>query len=836
MSPTVWGQGITPQVVEANSQYQLQVDGKTITQSKREILGPKSLTVPNSSIATTTWSERLDGEEARFFSIRRPRGDWSAPKRADYRIRFQSGEFDPKAPAAASPFEAKLMREAPPADDEPINTYCVQFHTQSLPEYQAVVKELGGRVLDYVPNYCHLVSMTPAVAEKTRELEFVRWVGLYQPAYKLSKDLVPAEARAVAAATKFSVYTISKTDTSQALKDIEALGGTGAESPGGRLLVVELTTEQLDNVLELSRIQFVEKWNPIENDMDNARIQGGADFLVSQATVPDGYTGIGMRGHVMEGIFSNHPDFEANSHRALPIAVDDASSDSHGHATFGIIFGSGANDLTGKARGMMPNAQGLYTHNRFLSAPTGSTGVGSRYELVQRLLRDHQVLFQTASWGNGRTTFYTAMSAEMDQIIFDHDIPITQSQSNAGSRLSRPQAWAKNIISVGAVAHLDNSNPDDDSWNAGDASIGPAEDGRIKPNLCAYYDLTRTTAPTGYADFGGTSGATPIVAGHLGLALELWTDGVFGNQLPNPGGNRFSNRPHFTTTKALMIASARQYDFSAASTDNRREHQGWGFPDLKQLYEMRDRIFVVNESDPLQNLLSKTYELHVGSGEPLLKICMSYADPPGNPSDPPTDPERVNDLTLKVTSPDGIVYWGNHGLGAGVTSVPGGTPDVLNTVECVFITSPKAGKWTVEISADELLQDARPESPEIDADFALVALGIQHKKPPILALSGKCIQVHLYEEIGTAVYCPNGVNQIDRLEFVREDDNHWFYKSVVHKNREWAIGKAVFCCDCNCQCQCRVIWIKDPDLGFSQWHQVEEARVIGPDHRCASCK
>ena len=31
---------------------------------------------------------------------------------------------------------------------------------------------------------------------------------------------------------------------------------------------------------------------------------------------------------------------------------------------------------------------------------------------------------------------------EMDDILFDNDILITQSQSNTGSKYSRPQAWA----------------------------------------------------------------------------------------------------------------------------------------------------------------------------------------------------------------------------------------------------------------------------------------------------------------------------------------------------------------------------------------------------------
>ena len=40
---------------------------------------------------------------------------------------------------------------------------------------------------------------------------------------------------------------------------------------------------------------------------------------------------------------------------------------------------------------------------------------------------------------------YTTISAEMDDLLFIYDIAIAQSQSNAGNRSSRPQAWAKNV-------------------------------------------------------------------------------------------------------------------------------------------------------------------------------------------------------------------------------------------------------------------------------------------------------------------------------------------------------------------------------------------------------
>ena len=65
--------------------------------------------------------------------------------------------------------------------------------------------------------------------------------------------------------------------------------------------------------------------------------------------------------------------------------------------------------------------------------------------------------------------------------------------SDSADADARPQAWAKNVISVGGVQHFNNSVSTDDSWLAGNGSIGPAQDGRNKPDLCAYYDSVWTS-------------------------------------------------------------------------------------------------------------------------------------------------------------------------------------------------------------------------------------------------------------------------------------------------------------------------------------------------------
>jgi len=82
------------------------------------------------------------------------------------------------------------------------------------------------------------------------------------------------------------------------------------------------------------------------------------------------------------------------------------------------------------------------------------------------------------------------------------------------------------------VYHYDTLDKSDDMWNSG-ASTGPASDGRIKPTFTFFYDdilTTSSSGPTSYTStFGGTSGATPIIAGHVGLFFQMWSEGIFGN-------------------------------------------------------------------------------------------------------------------------------------------------------------------------------------------------------------------------------------------------------------------------------------------------------------------
>lgn len=55
-----------------------------------------------------------------------------------------------------------------------------------------------------------------------------------------------------------------------------------------------------------------------------------------------------------------------------------------------------------------------------------------------------------------------------------------------------------------------------------------------------------------------------------------------------------------------------------------------------------------------------------------------------------------------------------------MTSTPGGEPNKLDTVENVFVGAPQAGRWTVEVIADEINADTHLATKAPDSTYALV--------------------------------------------------------------------------------------------------------------------
>jgi hypothetical protein len=705
--------------------YRIEADGfGVIRQTQNAVSNVERLSVGDPNSTVFIWNEQGSAEKpSTFYSISLDGKTVSPAAEARYKVLLRYAEFDPLESVPNVPQNLASRNDG--GDD----VYIVQFKTQTIDGYIDALESFGAKVYKYLPDYSYIVRMDAATREKALSLPFVRWIGKYEPAYKIEPDII---ATLSPGTKKPNRYNIMMLDRGAAMQNdagsvIESIGGKVENIiPEGFRMEATLDDDQLIAAAQIKDVLFIDRWSAPENDMNIVRQIGGANFIESTL----GFRGEGVRAEVMDNeLRSTHTDFNSGLSPLLHTWI--SSDDNHGTSTYGINFGRGTSNST--ARGMLPEAQGIFADYN---------AVSNRYTHTAQLNQaPYYAVYQSNSWGSDRVYDYTTISAEMDDILFLNDILITQSQSNAGSQHSRPQAWAKNIVSVGGIVHWNNTNFNDDRWNHG-ASTGPATDGRIKPELASFYDSVYTTnnaSNTSYYQFGGTSAATPIVAGHFGIFFQMWHAGLFGNPT---GATVFDSRPHMTTSKAIMINTAKQWDMNIPGTDITRVRQGFGHPDLQNLYALRNKMLIVDEADVLTNLQTKSYVVYVtqGSTDPL-KVTMIYADPMGSPS---ASRARINDLSLKVTDPDGNVFWGNNGLGVGggMWSASGGSANIVDTVENVFILSPTVGAWTIEVIASEINEDARRETPGVrDADFALVASGITRVSPTAgeVSISGRIL-------------------------------------------------------------------------------------------------
>jgi hypothetical protein len=658
-------------------------------------------------------------------------------------VRLRYATFDPAAGLPAVPERLRATAEN--------ELFLVQFKGTPLDAHRAQIAALGGVVERFLTDNTHVVRIAPAGVAGISALPFVRWVGAYEPAYRMSEEVRADALSNARSARRYSVETMRVgAAQQQALAAIIVkMGGTvDAMTPDQYRMEVTVTPEQLLRVVQRNEINFVDPWQgPGGVDMNLIRQYGGAAPVLSGVN----FLGQGVRGEIHDTeVFATHQQWNG---QAPLIHATNGNSGTHGSSCYGINFATGTGNAL--ATGLLPQReQGIF----FWYNQTSQFVATSTYSRLQANTQAtdpngaFRSCYQTSSVGSALNTVYSTISAEVDDYLFRVDYLSCQSQSNAGTRSSRPQAWAKNIVSVGGLDLRETLSYDDDfkststigsAGAGGGASIGPAADFRVKPDLShSYWQIFTTTAgATAYTEFSGTSGATPITAGHFGLLHQMWHEGVWAGH--GGAASVFLSRPRSTTAKALMINGAYRYPINQTSTGASftnsmyRGYIGWGIPDLRKLYNDRALFFIVDATDPLTNGQSRSYPLVVPPTSPEFRATMIFPEPMGNPA---AAQARVNDLSLKVTSPSGAVYWGNNGMvpsaisGAGQLaganwSVGGGSANTYDTVENVFIQEPEPGTWNVEVIASQVVQDGYLTTPATDAVYSLVVANVMQNQP-----------------------------------------------------------------------------------------------------------
>lgn len=274
---------------------------------------------------------------------------------------------------------------------------------------------------------------------------------------------------------------------------------------------------------------------------------------------------------------------------------------------------------------------------------------------------------------------------------------------------------AKNVLSVGAVYEVPNYSVPGDVAMSTFSSWGPTDDGRIKPDIVGKGVSVYSTDDDNNSDYtilSGTSMSAPNVTGTCALLQQHYQ-------------NTHSSTPmRSATLKGLVIHTADE----AGPSNGPDYMNGWGLMNAERAAGLISLDNGNNEID--EQVLSNggTYTRSIYSdGTNPLRVTICWTDPKGTPVSSNylnnRTPMLVNDLDLKLTRNTTPYYpWKLDPINPSNAATNSGKNNVDN-VEQVYIASPAAGTYTIEVSHDgTLLVDDETQSVGSQA-FSIIMSG-----------------------------------------------------------------------------------------------------------------
>ncbi len=604
------------------------------------------------------------------------------------------------------------------AEDRPARLV-VQFDGPLTPARSGQLGAAGLKLVGYLPTNAYVVDIEAADADALTRLDGLRWVGEYQPAWKLDPalsrrlDQLPQHERVPCVATLFENASDAELLGVRALlagrlRWMDAVGGSWT-------LCAEIDAALAERLAAFSCVRFIE-----EAPAPTLRL--GESRWVVQSNIPDmtplwshGLTGAGqIIGLLDDPIDVAHCSFAdaahaiGPSHRKivayngstppassafLPMPPDPGLSP---HGTHVACIAVGDAGATGTTRGTAYLARFAY------AAVPSYTQSGVTAALTLHHAQGARI--HSNSWGDETTFEYTALTRGMDAFAYDHEDDLVVVAATNLTYLRAPEN-AKNVLSVGATSDA----PDQDSWCTG--GLGPTADGRRKPEVyapgCGISAARAGTACDTHI-MSGTSMATPLVAAVGALARQYFMDGFYPTGAPT-AADAFT--PSGALLRGVLINASVDIANLSGYPGNK---EGWGrlLADRGLYFAGDQRGLVVRDVRNADGLSTGDFaEVRIDklngpggtAGADDLRVTLVWTDPPAAVGLGGTGSAIVNNLDLEVVSPTGEVYAGNAlDTGLGV-SVPVGTAaafDRLNTVEQVVLpSSVDAGVWRVRVKA-----------------------------------------------------------------------------------------------------------------------------------------
>ena len=600
----------------------------------------------------------------------------------------------------------------------------IQSNSVDMTELINLLDSNGYSIIDHLPDSALIIRIpVEDIINSKSELEkspSVRWIEGLPIAWRVSANLIDSSGRggllldldltitsdlepSELSELESDMSRISDSSISRNVCDIHLCQVKGIDASwlpvlamDGRILSIhESSTISIHNS---NASQII--GSNIASTMSNFTLNGSGEILAISDT----------------GIDADHGDFNGRVRAIYDLFGPDNSyqdrNSGHGTHVTSTILGDGSGDSNNA--GLVPAAT-----FHFYQLEADSSGIlarwGSLYEMFAHSYQQ-SARIQTNSWGNiNLVGEYSSDSRSADSYLVDE--PSFLALFSAGDlgangyQSITPPGTAKNVLTIGT-----STTGSYGSQSAGEvyssSSKGTTLDGRIKPDLVApgvmicsaqaeeaqfvEGDSCSSSTHDGneiplYMTLNGSSMSTAVAAGATTMARQFLRvdQGIV--------------EPRSDLIRSVLINGADDL----GTPDIPNAFEGWGQINIS------NSLYPEDSGNYLAQLYDDSRELKPGhsfvytvqsNDNSRFDITLVWNDPEGSAVANQSSPKLMNDLDLKITSPSGIVYYGNNF--ANGYSVAGGIADSLNNVERFRIDSPEIGTWSVEVGhAGGNLQD-----------------------------------------------------------------------------------------------------------------------------------
>lgn len=544
----------------------------------------------------------------------------------------------------------------------------VTFEKMPSSEGIAEMNGLGIELLDYIPENTYVAKLPVGVTEETLSgLGIVQLLAL-KLEYKLSLELQALTFKPGRPNDIQEVFFELFDPNLETLGDFaEMVTRFDTETGLGH---AAMPIKDVRRFAGLYDVKYVEAEPPVgEPESDDGRNLHRSNAIDVEYSAGRQFDGSGVNVAVNDdGFVGPHIDFQGRVEQT-EVAGDFAGS--HGDGVAGVIGAAG--NLNPQYRGMAPGAR-LFIRQYDQEMPG-----------TIELLEDSNVVIFNTSYSNGCNAGYTITTSLMDQQQFDH--PGLMQVFSAGNsngddcgygagdqwgNITGGHKMAKNVIATANLSANDSI--------ASSSSRGPASDGRIKPDISAHGKDQMSNYPDNeYTSFGGTSAASPGVAGVLAQLYQAHRE-MFLEEAPA------------ALMKCVLLNTAN--DLGNTGPDFT---YGWGKVNaIKALRLLEDGRFstgTVNSGETI------SIPVQVPSGVELGKIMVYWADEDATPM---AATALINDLDITIEDPSQNVhlpYVLDHTPISSLLSAPATQGvDHLNNMEQVPLFNPIPGTYQLNIT------------------------------------------------------------------------------------------------------------------------------------------